>query len=200
MSSKWVQGGIATFTAGEAISAYQRVRITSTGTVLIAGVQQNWDGVAEQTVSSGDLVAVRLRNSAGTLTMIASAAVAAGAIVYPAASGKISSAGVDAGTPLGRALQAATADGAQIEVLQFPPTGLLTIRHVVTVGEDGANQVDIAHNMGVTPTGPVLAFIKSTGNVLRPPQGAITFPDVNTVRIADTGLAVNEEVLVLVTG
>lgn len=111
----YVDDPIKTFTSGATIAQYARVKLSS-GNVIAAGANDEDLGTAEsQVLTSGDLVDVRLSNAYGTRSMIASEAISLGAKVYGAASGKI------ADTPserfIGKALEAATADGDIIEVL-----------------------------------------------------------------------------------
>lgn len=58
--------------------------------------------------------------------------------------------------------------------------------HTVTAGEDAANQVDFVHGWGANPTGGIFAQIQAVGGTRRNPSN-VTTPDVNTVRVADTG-------------
>lgn len=69
-------------------------------------------GVATEDAAIGDAVAVDV---IGTTTVEASAAIAAGAQIEVAANGKAAT--LDAGVAVGRALEAAGADGDMIEVL-----------------------------------------------------------------------------------
>lgn len=68
-------------------------------------------------------------------------------------------------------------------------------RRAATAGEDTANVALVAHGLGGIPTF-FMALIASTGNVIRVPQGAVT-ADGTHVSVADSGLAVNEMLIVV---
>jgi hypothetical protein len=88
--------------------------------VAVAGAADTPIGViTDEAAAIGDIVNVALLGSArSTLRMVASAAIAQGALVEPAASGRVQTLGVGAGTHhvVGRALDAAAAAGDVIEV------------------------------------------------------------------------------------
>lgn len=67
----------------------------------------------------------------------------------------------------------------------------LVISKAASAGDDTNNYIEVVHGLGANPSA-VLAQIKNVSNVYRVPAGAVTFPDVNTVRVADANLAVNE--------
>jgi hypothetical protein len=88
--------------------------------VAVAGASDTPIGViTDEAAAAGDLVNVALLGARpSTLRMVASGAIAQGALVEPAASGRIQTLGVGAGTHhvVGRALDAATNAGDVIEV------------------------------------------------------------------------------------
>jgi hypothetical protein len=107
---------VKTFVAGAAIGQHLRVKLTS-GKLALAGASDTELGVTEiASFADGDHQSVRLRNSEGTLVGIAAGAIAVGAEVFAAASGKIDDSGSVA---VGTALTAATADGDQVEWLRY---------------------------------------------------------------------------------
>lgn len=112
--SQFVETPTKTFTASGSISQFARVYLSSAGVVAAAGITTPELGTAEVDAASGDVIAVRLSSAAGTRKMIASEAIAAGAPVYAAASGKIAASG---SLYVGRALEASTANNDVIEVL-----------------------------------------------------------------------------------
>lgn len=105
--------GVRSFTAGSDLEAFRRVVYNGTS-VSYATAGEPYDGTTLNKVVSGDQVAVKLANFAGTRRMVASAAISAGAAVYGSASGKISATKI--GRPIGRAVKAASGDGSEIEV------------------------------------------------------------------------------------
>ncbi|MGB0714263.1 MAG: capsid cement protein [Phycisphaerae bacterium] len=119
--SQFVEGPTRTFRASAAIGRYLRVKMTA-GKVALAGVGATDEpaelGTMEMAAFAADeLVSVRLRNAPGTVKMVASGAITQGAAVFGAAAGKISAS--TSGAAIGRALEAASADGDVIEVLRF---------------------------------------------------------------------------------
>ena len=88
--------------------------------VAVCGASDTPIGViTDEAAAAGDLVNVALLGSLrSTVRMVASAAIVQGALVEPAANGRIATLGIGAGTHhvVGRALDAATAAGDIIEV------------------------------------------------------------------------------------
>jgi hypothetical protein len=96
-------------------SASDRVAICGTGDAPV-GV------ITDEATTAGDLVNVALLGARpGTVRMVASAAIAQGALLEPAANGRVQTLGAGAGTHhvVGRALDAAAAAGEVIEVDPF---------------------------------------------------------------------------------
>lgn len=91
----------------------QNRAITAAGAVATAA--GNSVGFANTGGVSGDRIPV---TAGGTAIAVAGAAIALGAAVEVGAAGKVVT--LAAGVPIGRALQAAAADGDQIEVLIIP--------------------------------------------------------------------------------
>lgn len=125
MAGQKSDGNFLTCTAGEAMAnLYARVKLSSytagsPPTVALAGVTAEDDiGVIRAVAASGDEVGVELYGKPGTMLFNASAAISAGALIYPAASGKVSSTAV--GEPIGYALEAADGSGSIFEALVFP--------------------------------------------------------------------------------
>ena len=108
-----------TYSATAAVTAFRAVSlVASTGYIQHAGAGDTPIGTVEATSASSTAarnVEVRLFNAPGTRTMVASAAVTQFAPVYVGANGKIS--GTANGVCVGIAMEAATADGDEIEVL-----------------------------------------------------------------------------------
>lgn len=112
-----------TFTAGEALEAYCQVKLHSTaGEVVYADAGDGPDviGVTLDKVASGEKVAVQLKNAGGTFKIRAAAAILAHAELKGANDGKVTAVGTTSTEPVaGRALEAASGDGAVIEVYLY---------------------------------------------------------------------------------
>jgi len=116
--SQYVDTNTKTFEADAAISQYARVKLESDGKIVTAGLADKDIGTAcEAAFAAGDKIAVKLRTAAGTHVCLASEALAAGATVYTEASGKVQDTAQATAFQVGTALEAATADGDEIEVL-----------------------------------------------------------------------------------
>lgn len=130
--------GSRAFTAGEALLEKRRVKIkagttTTPPEVEYAGLGEQHIGVTEADAALAETVSVKLRTAQGTVEGVASEALAKGATLYGAASGKI--AGTSSGSAIGVALEAATADGDVIEWAQFAV--LSTTAATVSIADAG---------------------------------------------------------------
>lgn len=106
-----------TATAGVTPSRGARLLIASDGTYGLAPIGEVGQGFNQYTVSAaGGSGTYKPTNGDGTQVAIASAAVAVGALVYTAASGKCSSTATSA-VFIGRAKQAAAADNDLFEII-----------------------------------------------------------------------------------
>lgn len=101
---------------GTALSAYLRV-VETAGVLALAGATDREHGVTTRRIEASQFGSVHLRTANGTVCFTASAAITAGALVYGAASGKISA--TANANLIGIALQAASGDGSVIEVLRL---------------------------------------------------------------------------------
>jgi len=111
--SQFTPGPVVTFLAGEALTRYQRVYIDTSvttdnqrATVKVAGVLEDWIGVAFEAAASGYAAPILMKDQYGTVPMVASTAITRGALVYPAASGYISDTGL---YPFGRCIDTVSA-------------------------------------------------------------------------------------------
>lgn len=86
--------------------------------VTVAGVEDDF-GVLMDTdpYQSGNRQTIRLANAQGSVPMVAAGVIAYGAIVYPAASGKITA--TVQGNPIGLTMEPASGNGSVIEVYRF---------------------------------------------------------------------------------
>jgi hypothetical protein len=103
---------------GSAIAAYLRVTMNSSKQLVVAGVDDLDIGTTfEYCATQGVPYPVDLATGQGTHKMTAAGAITAGAFVYAAASGKISSA--VGPVFIGLALEAASGSGSVLEVLRL---------------------------------------------------------------------------------
>lgn len=111
---------VKTLVASGALGKHLRVTFGSGGTagqMILAGAAVEEIGVTERPAFEAlEDIPVRLRTAQGTVQMVALIAIAVGAVVRRAASGKVTTGGAD--TIVGTAMTAATADGDIIEVLR----------------------------------------------------------------------------------
>lgn len=112
------------FVADGAIPQFSRVVFESDGKVVVAGLTEVGCGIAQTPAfAAGDVVSVKLWNSAGTFKMIAVEALAVGATLYTEAAGKVQDTAQATALPFAQSLQAATADGEVIECMLLPYRG-----------------------------------------------------------------------------
>lgn len=118
--AQYTEACCKTFIATGALAEHLRVTLSS-GKLVAAGITAKELGTMERpALAADDEVPVRLRTAPGTCKMVASAALALGADVFTAASGKVGASASTAfflGTVVGPAGGAA-ADGDVIEVLR----------------------------------------------------------------------------------
>lgn len=119
-----INEGLRTFTAGVLLAEGERVTITG-GTLTVPpqvglapiGATAAHVGYVEVPAIAGDLVTVRPRSMAGTKQAVASAAFAAGVVLFGSANGRVSS--TASGTAIGVAVEAATAAGDIVEIIEY---------------------------------------------------------------------------------
>jgi len=109
--------GVSTYQAAAATAKHLRVKDNGSSKLTTAGATDIELGTARDAATAADeYIGVYDRTKPGTVRMVASGAVTAFARVYAAASGKITASENE--NCIGRALEAATADGDVIEVLR----------------------------------------------------------------------------------
>lgn len=118
MSTGYTDGNTRTFQAGAAIAKDLRVYLSSSKLAAAGATQLDVGTMTEASFADGDYAAVRLLNAAGTTRMIAAGVIAADAVVYTAAAGKVNDDQATGAIRVGIAVTAATADGDVIEVLR----------------------------------------------------------------------------------
>jgi phenylpyruvate tautomerase PptA (4-oxalocrotonate tautomerase family) len=113
--------GFKTFQAtSSAISKARLVKLSSSNLISVTGDENLAIGVTLEDIEASGYGAVKLFGSPGTFFVTASAAITAGAKLFPAASGKVDDATAGTGATLGLiAQEAATADGDIIEAIPF---------------------------------------------------------------------------------
>lgn len=117
MGNGYVEGRHRTFQASAAIAKHLRVTFSS-GKLAAAGLAVNDLGTIDYAaLAANEYVPVNLRTLQGTEFVVVDGAVSQGAVVYTAASGKVSSTAASTSYKRGIALEAATADGDIIEIL-----------------------------------------------------------------------------------
>lgn len=107
-----VNGAKITLVFAEDATSHQRIKINSSGQAAIAGDGEASVGTVigyDVDVSANAYGTVELDHQMGVKTFIAEEALAAGAVLYPAAGGKVKD--TSSGTAMAIALDAATADG-----------------------------------------------------------------------------------------
>lgn len=118
--SQFVEGNHKAFTPGStAIPQYSRVKLSS-GVLVAAGVTDAELGVVARATFTNQTapVDVHLRTASGTTPMIAAGAITAGATVYAAASGQVSSTQATGALKIGISIDAASGAGGIVEVLR----------------------------------------------------------------------------------
>jgi predicted RecA/RadA family phage recombinase len=110
--------GFRAFPVGaSALTAGTRVSLSSGLAVAAGAPNASALGVAIGDAPANGIVTVKLNTAGGTHEMKAGGVISAGAVVYPAASGKILASQTSSNNAIGIALEAATADGDVIEVV-----------------------------------------------------------------------------------
>jgi hypothetical protein len=184
------ESGIKTFTAGGALAAYRRVKLSAgSGTqVVYADAGEDHIGVTKDSAASGGVVAVALKSKPGTVKVTAADSFAAGAELYGAADGKVSD--TVAGAKLGRAGAAASGDASVVELIpqDLPLAGGLKVGHFEGVAAAGPCTLT-----GAAVGDRVLGGFKSgdASDNLTSGEGAVTTRDAfvalfeGTITVAD---------------
>lgn len=145
--SQYFEASVVPDTAAGAVAKYLRVK--TPGAVAAAGALDQSIGTMESDCLAAGPCSVRLKTATGTQKMIAAAAISAGAYVYGAASGKVSS--VANGNIEGIAKEAATADG---DVIEVQPINAVN-----------GNPVTLASASGAITIAPGTVVITKTGSL-----------------------------------
>ena len=147
-----------TFTAGGAIGAHLRVKL-SAGVLAACDATDVGIGVLRDAAfASGDIKAVELWNMQGTVNCVASAAITQFAMIYGAASGKVSAS--SNANVVGFAMEAASGNNSIIEVL--PLLGPID----VAVGEVYSTVADSAEHENTTDAAAFDELVTIPANTL----------------------------------
>ena len=108
--------GILTFTAGSALVAHRRVKMSG-ATVVYAGLGEDAIGVTMIPAASGDQVSVKILGVPGSVEVEAAKIIAVAAVLYGAANGTVSDAA--SGSAIGVARAAASGAGSIFEMVPY---------------------------------------------------------------------------------
>lgn len=185
MGSSISNDGIRTFTSAATMGPHLRVLRDASGNAALAGVDSPGIGTTlDSVLTSGDRVGVKLFNHPGTRTMVAAGAISTGSKVYAAAAGKVND--VPAGAYIGVALEAASGDGAEIEVMaEASAGGAGLLIATVAAGADHENTITEAVMAGGSMAIP--ANTLKAGDVLRV-RAALKVTDNNSTDTLTTVL------------
>lgn len=127
--SQQLDGPFKTFTAGEALAAFRRVKMSAANTVMYADAGEAPCGVTQDAVANNALVNVKLiKGGIGTFKVTAAGSFAVLATLYGAADGKVDD--VASGQAQFVAVEAATADDGVVEAVvvdDVQPTGSVDV-------------------------------------------------------------------------
>jgi len=184
--------GTLTLISGEVLELNRVVKPDSSGNAVYADAGERGIGVTEtRALTSGDPVSVKLWHNDGTHLCTASEAIAINAHLYQAADGKVS----DTVTAhyVGQALEAASADGAYIEVLHKSQPPMVAFTHTVTAGEASATEAVINTGLGIL-LNHCEFIIKTSAGVPRVADVCTfgTAGDVGKVTLGSAALAAND--------
>ncbi len=174
MSAVWTEGP-RTFTAGEDLEAYRRVKIksgttTSPPEVVYADAGEACIGTTLAPAKSGDPIAVKGLNDSGTRLVEAADSFAVGANLYGANDGKVSDSA--SGNAQFVALEAATAENDVIEATVDP---YLTNTAATTSLADAAGHT--AQTTVEAAIAEIYASIDTAKKTIPIPLGALTLED-----------------------
>lgn len=117
--------GYKTFTSGEALAKFRRVKLDTDGEVVYADAADgnDWIGVTQHATSaSGELVVIRLRNTPGTYFLTAANTVDVGDQLFPANDGKVS------GDASGTTVQLVSVEAATLDsIFEAAPGGKASV-------------------------------------------------------------------------
>jgi len=171
--------GPVTFTAGEELAQYRRVKLKSGSTttplqVEYADAGEDFIGITLDHAESGDLIAVAPLCREGTFLVVAADAFSALADIYGAADGKVSD--TSSGTAYFKALEAATAAGDIVEVILHPSVS--TTAGTVSIADAGAHTTTVTVEAALQE---IYAHILNAQNFLPVPLTGLMEGDATNV-------------------
>jgi hypothetical protein len=182
------QNSPCSFTAGEALEAFRRVKMSG-ATVVYADAGERGFGTTQAYVANGGQATIRL-DTEGTAKMTAAGTFAAGATVYAADDGKIDD--VVVGKPVGKSPVAATAAGDILEVVPVfdesaATATALTFIYVSPDGDDSSGNGSFSSPYATVTT--ALAAVSATRKTIMLMPGeyieaaSLTWPSRTGVRL-----------------
>lgn len=150
--------GLQAFTAtAAAIGLGVRVKLDSSGTISAAGATDAWIGVTTEPIVASGTGTVKLRSAAGSYLVVAAGAIAVGARLYAAASGKVNDVQLGGGDTGLMAKTAAGADGDIIEAVPVSNPGVPVVISI-PVALAGVTAADVVTAYPLTFNGTITAF------------------------------------------
>lgn len=183
---------VGAFTAGEDLLAFRRVAWSADDTVVYADAGQVGIGtVANENVLNAGRVSIRLNNSPGTRKVVASGAITVGAVIYGDDDGKVTA--TVTGKPIGRALDAASANLDVIEAEWFDQGGAGGVAMSYASAADSSTLTNSTTETILNTATVVQAGTLKVGSRIKF-RGAIKVPSTNstdtlTARIRMGGIA-----------
>ncbi|MCK5127550.1 MAG: hypothetical protein KAR42_14940 [candidate division Zixibacteria bacterium] len=181
------------FTAGEALVKYRRVK-KSAANVVYADAGEDSIGVTMDNAASGASVNVKLFNDGGTFPTTAAGAIATNTAIYGAADGKISD--TVSGEKVGTTNEASGADGDVIEIIAATPASFAAVASLIADPADPAaiTGSDPAASSAITGAEPAACAAMTavltgvdTGTDMTAAQAATIVADFTAVKTAIDG-------------
>lgn len=131
--------------AGEDLAEWRRVKFSAAAstTVVYADADEKGIGLTTRPASSGNPVAILLDDQGMTVKVTGADSFSAGALLYPAADGKVTDSGAPNATPRYRALEACSADGGIVEALPLVNADMGQVPLILHMETDDAATADV---------------------------------------------------------
>lgn len=162
-------------------------------TATASGATSRIDGYASEAKASGEQVGIMLHPGTRLLEARADAAITAGALVYPGATGLVSA--TVTGVPLGTALNAASAANDFVVVLAKAfPGNVRFFTKTADATDDTNDYVDFTHGLGAAPTGFIPYAVNGSTGAPRVIASVTNQSSSTVLRVAVTALAAADKV------